>query len=1111
MSDIRRWLEEHGLGQYADAFEAEQVSIANLADLTEDELKDLGLPLGPRKTVQKAARSLSAGAEQPRPDEAEITEVRRAAERRQLTVMFCDLVGSTELSGRLDAEDLRDVLHAYQNTVASEAARFEGHVAKYMGDGVLIYFGYPRAHEDDAERAARAGLDIAKAVGAINAAGIQDLQARIGISTGQVVVGDLIGEGAAQEEAVVGATPNLAARLQELAGPGAVVISQSTRRLLGQLFECEDLGEQQLKGIGGVRAWRVVREQAMESRFEARQAGGMTPFVGRDEEIGLLLGRWGAAKSGEGQVVLLEGEPGIGKSRITRTFRELISSEAHTRLRYQCSPYYTNSALYPFITQIERAAGFARGDDMNTRLDKLEAMLGDAAEATVAPLIAAMLSLDISRYPPLAMSPQKQKDETLKAIADEVTALAGEQPVLMIFEDAHWIDPTTQELLDLIVPLVAEHPVLLVITYRPEFTPPWTGLGQVVPVVLTRFGRAQAATMVARVTGDKALPDEVLDQIVAKTDGVPLFVEELTKTVLESGLVAEADGAYALTGPLTELAIPSSLQDSLMARLDRLSPVKEVAQIGACIGREFSYALLAAVSGLRDNELQNSLTELTNSALVFRRGNPPDATYTFKHALVQDVAYESLLRSTRQQLHTTIAQALEERFSDQLASEPELVAQHYTKAGLAEQAIPFWLRAGEHAVARFANQEAISHLKQGLELLARFPDTGERARHEIALRLALGPALIVIQGYGGPEIEANFKSLRATSERVADSAGLAAAFLGLHRYLVSSGEIIAAHEQDIEDFRLADSLCHNRLLTTARWALGASHLWLGNMAAARDLSNDAFRDLTFEDDQSFIISHLEAPGVTCRSFAANATLLLGYPQQALELVDDALNLSDRLGHPFVSAFAHFFAGLTHWLRREPRATLQAADTITALCAEHEMPLFPPMATIVRAWALVQLRAEAAMAELQLARESMSMVIPAWQPKLHPLVLDCELAVGSVAAGISALDKTLVRAEENGMRHSNAELSRLGGELALALPNGTESEAESWLRSALETARRQQAKWWELRAATSLAGLWRRQGKSVEARELLEPIFGWFTEGFDTADLKDAKALLEELQ
>ena len=655
-------------------------------------------------------------------------------------------------------------------------------------------------------------------------------------------------------------------------------------------------------------------------------------------------------------------------------------------------------------------------------------MGGEEAYGRTAALFASLLSLPTDRYPPLEMSPQQQKEETLKTLANQIAALSTAQPVLLIFEDAHWIDPTSQEALDLIVPALAAHAVLAVITHRPEYDPPWLGQGHVTPLALTRLGRADAAAMVTRVS-DKPLSDAMLDQIVAKTDGVPLFVEELTKTVVESG----AESATA---------IPETLQDSLMARLDRLSPVKEITQIGACIGREFSYDLLAAVSPQGDNELLNSLTELTNSELIFRRGTPPDASYVFKHALVQDAAYESLLKSTRQNLHTTIAEALENRFPEQADYAPELVAHHYTMAGLATRAIPFWLRAGERTVARFANVEAISHLNQGLDLIAQLPDTDERARQELAIRVPLGLALMMADQYVGPDVEANFRATRAVSEKIKDTAGLAAAFLGLHRALNVSGDLVTAHDQDIENLALAETLGDSGLLTTAHWAIGASHLFLGNFVSAREHCVTAFENLTFENEQSFVASHMEAPGVTCRSFGSLATVLLGYPGQASEMVDEARDIAGRIGHPLVNALEHAVTGFGHYIRGEPREALRASENIVHVCEIVEMPAFETLAPVLRAWALVQLHDETAETELERAREAMGEMLPLWQPMWYPVVLACEVAGGHGPTGIRGSIQAMSQIEDTGVRIAEAELLRLRGELALATPDGAPGARDS---------------------------------------------------------------------
>jgi class 3 adenylate cyclase len=741
--DVGGWLRSLGLGRYETTFRENDIDETVLPGLTHETLKELGVAsVGHRVKLLDAIDALRAdtrgpSAEAPPTDKTSPAEDR--AERRQVTVMFSDLVGSTALSARMDPEDLREVISAYQNCVAETVGRFGGFVAKYMGDGVLVYFGYPEAHEDDAERAVRAGLELLTAVGTLKTHAL--LQTRVGIATGLVVVGDLIGSGASKEQAIVGETPNLAARLQSVAEPNSVVFAESTRKLVGSLFELNHLGAQDLKGIERpVRAWAALRPASIESRFDALHVSGLTELVGREEELELLLRRWSRGKAGEGQVVLLSGEPGIGKSRLIAALLERIAAEPHSRLRYFCSPQHTDSALYPIISQMERAAGFAHDDTSQAKLDKLDALLVQSfTPRQDAALLTEMLSLpNDGRYPTLELAPQLKRQKTLEALTAQVEALSQSKPVLMIFEDVHWTDPTSLETLGRTVDRLRTLGVLLIITHRPEFEAPWIGRPYVTALSLNRLGERETRAIIDRVNGNKRLPDSVRQDIIERTDGIPLFVEEMTKAALEAE--SEGDARKAAAVPSSAMAVPASLHASLMARLDRLGPAKEVAQIGAVIGREFSHALLAAVALMKEIELQSALDALTRAGLLFRQGVPPDATYLFKHALVQDAAYGTLLREPRRALHARIAETLESQFAEIADNQPELLARHCTEAELIEKAVGLWGKAGQRSLARAALLEGKDQLKRALDQIATLPATRALRREEIRLHVAFGNA-----------------------------------------------------------------------------------------------------------------------------------------------------------------------------------------------------------------------------------------------------------------------------------------------------------------------------------------------------------------------------------
>jgi len=744
MQQIADWLEKLGLGQYTQRFAENDIDVDILGDLTDQDLEKIGVgSLGHRRKLLRAIANLK-GVEQITPAVAVAAappatpRAADTAERRQVTVMFSDLVGSTALSARMDPEDLRELIAAYHKCVAEAVRRFGGFVAQYLGDGVLVYFGYPEAHEDDAERAVRAGLELIAALSAIKTSA--SLQVRIGVATGLVVAGDLMAPGEAHEGGIVGETPNLAARLQAIAEPNTVVIGEATRRLLGDLFQLRYLEARDLKGIAGpTRAWAVLRASSVASRFEALHATGLTVLVGRDEEFELLLRRWQRAKSAEGQVVLLSGEAGIGKSRLTAALLENLASEPHARLRYFCSPQHTSSALYPIIGQMERSAGLRHDDTPPARLDKLDAVLAQTSTSIEdAALFAEMLSLpNDGRYPALELTPEQRRQRTLDALILQVQALTRSSPVLMIFEDAHWADPTSLEVLSRAVDRIAALRALLIVTFRPEFDPPWIGQPHVTALPINRLPQREVVAIIDDLVGNKELPADVMAEIVERTDGNPLFVEELTKAVLEAE--NEGDGRRIVAAvPSPGLAVPGSLHASLMARLDRLGPTKELAQIGAAIGREFSHALLAALVRKPEAELGSALDRLMAAGLLFRQGVPPHARYLFKHSLVQDVAYSSLLRSRRYQLHAEIAGILESQFRDTIDTRPGLLSHHYKSAGKFDRAIPYSIRAGDVAASRYASSEATVHYQAAFDMASELQasDEAANARVQAVLKLA---------------------------------------------------------------------------------------------------------------------------------------------------------------------------------------------------------------------------------------------------------------------------------------------------------------------------------------------------------------------------------------
>ena len=877
------------------------------------------------------------------------------AERRQLTVMFCDLVGSTGLSARLDPEDMRDLIAIYRKCVSDAVARFDGFIARYMGDGVLVYFGYPLSHEDNAERALRAGLAAVAMVENLRTGARLRLQARVGIATGLVVVGGQIGRGETQEVDVTGEAPNLAARLQAVAAPGEVVISASTRRLVGRMFDCCSLGEIEIKGLSRrVEAWRVLGELVGISRFDALHAGALTPLVGRQEELELLLCRWHQAKLGEGRVVLLSGEPGIGKSRIAESVLEKLEAEPHVRLRYFCSPHHMHSALYPFIAQLERAAGFASGSDAGAKLDKLEVLLKPTArnvQQDVA-LIAELLAVPVNgRYPTVEVSPQQKREMTLTALLDQLAGVATRSPVLIIFEDTHWIDATSLDLLDRTVARVADLPVLLVMTFRPEFQPSWVGQPHVTMLSLSRLGRRDGTAIITGITKGKALPDSVAEQILARTDGVPLFIEELTSTLLESGLMHETPDRYVLDGPLPALAIPTTLQASLVARLDRLATVKDVAQIGAAVGREFSYELIAEVASLSPSDLDAALERLTASGLVSRRGTPPDATYSFKHALVQDAAYATLLRSRRQQLHASIANVLVERFRVQAESLPEVVAHHFTEAGLASEAIGYWRKAGQLASARSAKWEAVRFFEQALGELDALPHNPTTLEQAFDIRLELGQALQQLSEVR--QVLARLREAESLAEQLNDDRRLGRVCTFISNTQSTLGELDEALVSGTRALEIAGRLGDLRLRIPATTTLEQVYYYRGQYERVVELATDNLNALPPEWVHEYLGATAPA-SIHDRYWLVMSLAQLGRFAEAAEYEAEALRLAQLTHHAFTVGQAYRAAGTLHLLKGEWAQAHALIEHWTTRIRTGNVFFHLPYAIASSAWVLAQL-------------------------------------------------------------------------------------------------------------------------------------------------------------
>ena len=1040
--------------------------------------------------------------------------VLRVEERRHLTVVSCDILGLRELATRLDPEELHNVIGACHARCSQVAARWDGSVARFADDGATIHFSYPQAHEDDAERAIRAGLDLIARVKRLDTGRSVVLSTRIGIATGLVVLGELnaaSGDGMARDRAAFGEAPALAAALRAVTEPDTVLIAASTHGLLGGLFEFEAIGPLALDGFPStVPAWLITSANVAESRFEALHKIRLTPFSGRQEELALLLRRWREARAGEGRVVLISGEPGIGKSRIVAHLAERITEQGrYTRLLYQCSPHYRDTSLYPFTAQLERYAVITLDDPPTRQLDKLEAIIAirGPSRRSAIPLLAALLTIPTrERYPSITLTPMQQRRQTLAALLDQLEALAQRQPVLLVFEDVHWADPTSIELLDLMVERVRRLPILALITFRPEFEPSWVGLANVGALTLQRLRRRDVEAIVGGVAAGRRLPSEVMEQIVSKADGVPLFIEELTKAILELGLLAKDESGYRLSGPLPLLAIPLTLQDLLMARLDRLGPAKAIAQIGAVIGREFTYALLGAVAASDEVALRDALDRLEAAELMTCRGKPPETTYTFKHALVQDAAYASLLRKQRTELHDRIAAALIDQFSARAEMEPEIVAHHLAEAGSIEPAIEWWSKAAEQSSRRTALAEAIAHRQKAVVLADSSTGPSAIGIKRLRLQVELASALMVMKGYVAPETVNAFMRARDFADGVGDCVERQTLYYGLWLIGIIRGELNPMREAAE---MLLRAVKHRPQLPESAdpyMAYGLTHFFEGRFKEARTHQERAYA-LSSVATSGSALTYNTVAGICTFAYPLSALGELGLADQVIEQsfarAEAGKNIATKV---YVHSLALRIVG---WYSSVVR--IRQLAKVAGEGGEHGIHL--SIATARFFENLARWRSgdrNAVFDEMHSAVAVFRNELWTVYPTATVLLAEVEAAAGRVDVALRSLDDLLVEVDRSGQHWFDAEIYRQRAELLLLLNRNDARKPAEDLRRALQIARTQEGKLFELRAAISLARLWRDQGKRAEARDLLSPIYNWFVGDFDMPDFVAAKALLKEL-
>ena len=1114
-TELAEWLARHGLDQYAQTFAKNNIEYSVLPDLTEDDLRKLGVSLGHRKKLLKAIEALTAARQAgATPASSPSVAQHREAELRQITVMFCDLVGSTQLSQKMDPEDLRVVIDAYREVCGTAVRRYGGEVASYAGDGVMAIFGWP-AHEDDPVRAVHAALDIVSAVK--NISGPVTLASRVGVCSGLVVVRDIGAGGTASSMDAVGETPNIAARLQTLAPPNAVLISESTKLLISAAFDLEDLGLREIKGVTRpIHLYRVLAAKSIASRFEAAHGGTLTPLIGRSIELSLFLDRWQKVKEAEGQVVLLSGIPGVGKSRLIHELKSHVQLESHFLLSHQCSPYHSQSAFFPIIEHIKQAAQITTRDSNAKKLAKLKAYLASSIDDSIDPalLIANLLSIPTESSHELSrLTPQQIKNRTITKLVDMLLALSARRPTLCIFEDVHWIDPSTLELLELIISRIAHARILLVVSCRPEFRPAWFTRANVTMLSLTRLSRSEVTTMVRGLFRGGSMPPEILDEIIDKADGVPLFIEELTSSIQRTPIPSRPqENDIERATPSTALKVPETLHDALMERLDRVAPGHRVAQIAAVIGREFSYDLLSFATGIADNDLHAALSVLEDADIIYRVDISPFVRFAFKHVLLRDAIYNSLLRGKRQEIHANIAAILETHFHDLVESQPELLAYHYGEAGNHQLAVNYWRASGLRAFAHSANIEAIAHFRKALEFLAALPDTPERKEQESEIQLALGIPLIAVRGYAAAETRDAFARARALCLTLNNAPNYVQALFGLWGNSWMCGKHDEALNMANEFLSRSRASSDPVLSMVAHRVMGSTLLTVGEFQSAREHFEQTIALSNVTDKQPLYSLYMVEPRAASLLLLSWNLWFLGYPDQSLSRVSEALNLAKDLSQPYTIAFAHYMISVVHLLRGDSDRALASAEKSLEMSQEQRFALYVVLSTISRGRALGEL-GRLGEAKIEIKRgidDARRSGVGFMRPMMESWLADVHAQSGDNEAALSLVEQTLSDLNDVTGRPWEAELHRQRAQFLLALNGTRASEAESYLKEALNVARRQSAKSLELRAATTLATLWRTQERADEARDLIGPIYGWFDEGTDTADLKRARGVLDAL-